>query len=128
MKLLNVSAGTIQTVEIGGEKVRTAHVKEPRPAPWIITPDGVEGDERAAHPDKLYAFARTAYEHWQTHLGVGAGDWSDGFFGENLTLDTLDETDVRIGDEFTLGQEVRVFVSGTRTPCILARCRWRLSS
>ncbi|MCJ2180958.1 MOSC domain-containing protein [Novosphingobium album (ex Hu et al. 2023)] len=125
MKLLNVSAGKIQTVEIGGEKVRTAHVKMPRPEPWIITPDGAEGDERASHPDKLYAFARTGYGHWQAQLGVAPGEWNDGFFGENLTFDGLDETDIRVGDEFMLGEDVRLFVSGARTPCI--KLAWRLN-
>lgn len=125
MRLLNVSAGRIQTVQIGSEVVRTAHVKEPLAGPWIIGENGVEGDHRAVHPDKLYAFSRSAYDYWGAELGVDPARWPDGFFGENLTLDTLDETDLRVGDVFALGDEVRIFVAGARNPCI--KLSWRLA-
>ena len=125
MKLLNVSAGRVQTVQIGSEVVRTGHLKEPLTEPWIIGENGVEGDQRAAHPDKLYAFARAGYDHWGAELGVDPARWPDGFFGENLTLDDLDEADLRIGDVFSLGDEARIFVAGARNPCV--KLTWRLS-
>ena len=125
MELLNLSAGKVQVVQIGSEVVRTAHIKAPAPEPWLITDDGVEGDERAVHPDKLYAFSRQAYDYWGEHLGVDPRKWPDGFFGENLTLDALDEADLRVGDVFTLGGEVRLFVAGARNPCV--KLAWRLS-
>lgn len=124
MRLLNFSTGRVQTVTIGDEPVRTAHVKSAVPQPWIVTEDGAAGDERAVHPDKLYAFAREGYDHWGRELGVDPTSWLDGFFGENLTLDRLDESDVRIGDEFELGREVRLIVTGSRTPCL--KLSWRL--
>ena len=125
MELLNLSAGKVQVVQIGSEVVRTAHIKAPAPEPWLINDDGVEGDERAVHPDKLYAFSRRAYDYWGEHLGVDPRKWPDGFFGENLTLDALDEADLRVGDVFTLGDEVRLFVAGARNPCV--KLAWRLS-
>src|SRR5687767_14008573 len=102
MMLLNFSVGRVQAVTIGGEAVGTAHVKTPAAEPWMITEDGAAGDERALHPDKIYAFARTAYAYWAEYLKVDPGAWTDGFFGENLTFDELDELDLRIGDEFTI--------------------------
>ena len=57
MRLLNVSIGKVQTVQIGADQIRTAHVKAPIAEPWNIGEDGVGGDERAVHPDKLYAYA-----------------------------------------------------------------------
>lgn len=125
MKLLNVSAGRVQTVQIGSEVVRTGHLKAPAAEPWTITTDGVQGDERAVHPDKLYAFSRQAYDHWGAYLGVDPRKWPDGFFGENLTFDLLDEQDLRVGDVFALGDEVRLFVAGARNPCV--KLAWRLS-
>ena len=125
MELLNLSVGKVQVVQIGSEVVRTAHIKAPAPEPWTITDDGVQGDERAVHPDKLYAFSRRAYDYWGEHLGVDPRKWPDGFFGENLTLDALDEADLRVGDVFTLGDEVRLFVAGARNPCV--KLAWRLS-
>lgn len=124
MKLLNVCAGRVRVVEIAGESVRTAHIKAPIREPWLITADGVQGDERAVHPDKLYVFARSGYHHWARRLGIDPQAWPDGFFGENLTLDRLDEDDIRIGDVFALGAEVRLAVSGARTPCL--KLAWRL--
>src|SRR5438309_443085 len=59
MKLLNFSIGRVQTHQIGGESVRTAHVKSPAVEPWLVMPEGAEGDERAVHLDKIYAYART---------------------------------------------------------------------
>lgn len=125
MKLLNVSAGKVQTVQIGSEVVRTAHLKEPCPEPWQIGENGVAGDQRATHPDKLYAFARSAYEYWGTALSIDPARWPDGFFGENLTLDELDETELRVGDVFAIGDEARIFVAGARNPCV--KLSWRLS-
>ncbi len=125
MRLLSVSAGKVQTVQIGSEVVRTGHLKTQLAEPWRITADGVEGDERAVHPDKLYVFARTAYDYWGARLGIAPHRWPDGFFGENLTVASLDEHDLRIGDVFTLGDEVRLFVAGARSPC--NKLSWRLA-
>lgn len=125
MRLLNFSVGRVQTVQIGTEVVKTAHLKAPVEEPWVITKNGAENDQRAVHPDKIYAFARSAYDYWGEHLGVDPEKWPDGFFGENLTLDDLDETDVRVGDEFMLGDQVKLVVSGARTPCV--KLAWRLN-
>ena len=124
MKLLNFSTGQIRTIEINGAAVQTAHVKRPVAEPWLIDENGAVGDRRAVHPDKLYAYARTGYDYWSERLGVGPGSWPDGFFGENLTLDTLDEQDVRVGDVLAIGDQVRLVVAGARTPC--AKLAWRL--
>jgi ferredoxin-NADP reductase/MOSC domain-containing protein YiiM len=125
MKLLNFCIGKVQTIQIGDASVRTAHVKGPIPEPWIINQDGALGDERAAHPDKLYAYARTGYDHWGQYLGLDPRAWPYGYFGENLTLDVLDEDDLRIGDVLAIGDEVRLAVAGPRNPC--AKLSWRLS-
>ena len=124
MKLLNFSIGQVQTIEIRGESVRTAHVKSPVPEPWIITPEGAQGDQRAVHPDKIYAYARSHYQYWGRELGVDTGRWPDGYFGENLTFDALDENELRLGDVFGLGEQVRLVIAGPRHPC--AKLCWRL--
>jgi ferredoxin-NADP reductase/MOSC domain-containing protein YiiM len=125
MKLLNFSIGQVCTVRIGSEQVRTAHLKSPVAEPWIITEDGPLGDERAVHPDKIYAYAHTGYEHWAAELAVDRSTWPDGTFAENLTFDVLDEDDLRIGDVFELGEEVRLVVAGPRNPCL--KLTWRLN-
>lgn len=124
MKLLNFSTGQIRTIDINGTAVQTAHVKTPVGQPWTIDENGAVGDRRAVHPDKIYAFAHTGYGYWSERLEIDPGSWPDGFFGENLTLDTLDENDVRVGDVFAIGDQVRLVVAGARTPC--AKLAWRL--
>ncbi|MEZ5929419.1 MAG: MOSC domain-containing protein [Parvularculaceae bacterium] len=124
MRLLNFSVGRVQAIQIGSEVVKTAHIKAPSPEPWTITADGAEGDQRAVHPDKLYAFSRAAYEYWGEYLGIDPAKWPDGFFGENLTVDALDETDLRVGDIYAIGDKVKVVVAGARTPCV--KLAWRL--
>src|SRR3984957_16547681 len=125
MKLLNFSIGQVQTVQIGTDTVRTAHVKAPVSEPWLITDDGAAGDQRAVHPDKIYAYARTGYQHWGQYLNVDISTWTDGFFGENLTFDVLDEDELRVGDVFSIGEHVRLVVAGPRNVCV--KLAWRLN-
>ena len=124
MKLLNFSVGQIHTIQVGADTIRTAHMKAPQPEPWEINEDGAVGDKRAVHPDKIYAFARSAYAYWAEYFSINPSVWPDGFFGENLTLDELDECDTRVGDVFAIGEDVRLVVAGARTPCI--KLAWRL--
>jgi len=72
MRLLNFSVGRVHTIQVGRETVRTGHLKAPVAGPWIITEDGAEGDQRAVHPDKLYAFAREAYDYWGDTMNVAS--------------------------------------------------------
>jgi len=124
VKLLNFSVGQVQLVRIGDESIRTAYIKQPVAEPWIITPEGPEGDQRAVHPDKIYAYARGHYDYWAKYLGVDPERWPDGYFGENLTFDVFDEEDLRVGDVFALGEEVRLVIAGPRNPCL--KLSWRL--
>lgn len=124
MKLLNFSVGRVQPVQIGTAQIRTAHLKAPVAEPWVITSDGPQADERAVHPDKVYAYARTGYDYWGHYLNNDPLLWPDGFFGENLTFDVLDEDELHIGDVLALGSEVRLVVAGPRNPCL--KLSWRL--
>lgn len=124
MQLLNFSVGRVQSVQIGATDVRTAHLKAPVAEPWIITSEGPEGDERAVHPDKVYAYARSGYDYWGRYLDCDPHSWPDGFFGENLTFDVLDEDELHVGDVIALGSEVRLVVAGPRNPCL--KLSWRL--
>ncbi|MET8828159.1 MOSC domain-containing protein [Streptomyces sp. NPDC004610] len=124
MKLLNFSIGKVTVHDMGGQDVPSAHIKSPAPRPWLITPDGPLGNEKAVHVDAVYAFSRDHYRYWGEELGTAPDSWPDGFFGENLTLTDFDETEIRLGDEFALGDEVRLVVAGPRVPCW--KLAWRL--
>ena len=123
MRLAAFSVGRIRTQLIDGERVRTAYVKTPVPEPWVITPTGPAGDEVAVHSDHLYAFDRASYDYWAEHLGAQREEWGDGHFAENLTFDTLDQTQLRVGDRYRLGSAT-IVVTGPRVPCW--KLTWRL--
>lgn len=53
------------------------------------------------------------YDYWNKRLGVC---WQPGDFGENLTVEGLDENEVAIGDVFEIGQAL-VQVTQPRSPC-----------
>lgn len=124
MELLNFNIGQVQYHEINGQSVPTAYIKTPQPEPWLIGPSGPIGNELAIHTDHLYAYSIEDRAFWEKHFNVESGRWLDGFFGENLTMDHLDPQDIRLGDVFTLGDEVQVIVTGPRTPC--TKLTWRL--
>ncbi|GAA3666246.1 MOSC domain-containing protein [Microbacterium marinilacus] len=123
MRLLGFNAGRIRPQLIDGEVVRTGYVKSPVPEPWRVTDAGAEGDEVAAHTDHLYAFDRASYDHWAAELGADRAAWGDGHFAENLTVDVLDASLLRVGDRFALG-EAELVVTGPRVPCW--KLTWRL--
>jgi hypothetical protein len=54
MKLVNFCIGKVQTIQIGNESVRTAHVKSPVAEPWIVTSEDAEGDERAPDSSQIH--------------------------------------------------------------------------
>ena len=117
-------AAAVTTVDMDGIAVATGYLKRPVDAPWHITTTGVAGDERAVHPDALYAYASSHYDYWASDLGAVRDDWAPGTFGENLLFDTLDEGALRLGDEILIGNEVRLVVAGPRVPCF--KLAWRL--
>ncbi|MGN6517087.1 MAG: MOSC domain-containing protein [Rhizomicrobium sp.] len=61
----------------------------------------------------VYAYSAGHWSWWETehHLPCAPGT-----FGENLTLDTGDETDIHIGDRFTWG-DAELEVTQPRAPC-----------
>lgn len=123
MRLLAFSVGMVRTQMIDGEAVRTGYVKSPVAEPWIITPTGPAGDQVAVHTDHLYVFDRDSYDFWAAELGVDRDAWPDGHFAENLTLDNLDQSRLRVGDTYRVGTAT-IVVTGPRVPCW--KLTWRL--
>jgi MOSC domain-containing protein YiiM len=108
---------------------RSAIFKTPIRGPVAVTALGVFGDgqaERKVHggEDKaLLAYAASHYPRW--HKELGRTDMGFGGFGENLTIEGLDETTVCIGDVYSIGT-VRLQVSQPRQPCWKLARRWRM--
>ncbi len=103
----------------------TAIYRKPVSAAVFCARLGFEGDEVADHryhggADKaVLCYAAAHYPKWQAE-GLPAGP---GGFGENLTIEGLDEATVCIGDVYRIG-EVEAQVSQPRGPCSTLARRW----
>lgn len=62
----------------------------------------------------VYAFAREDLDTWEGHLDR---DLPNGFFGENLTTCGIDVNDARLGEQWQIGDDLVIAVTGPRIPC-----------
>jgi MOSC domain-containing protein YiiM len=114
---VNVSLG--RTVSWRGKEVHTGIFKEPVQGRVMIRHTHIEGDaqaDRRVHGGErkaVYAYALANYDWWNRTLGR---DLPFGMFGENLTIDGLDEESVGIGDRFRIGDALLEAVQ-PRLPC-----------
>lgn len=61
-----------------------------------------------------YLFSADVYDEWK--IKFPNAEWSLGMFGENLTVEHLDERAIYIGDHYKVG-EALIEVSEPRDPC-----------
>jgi len=107
-------------VHAGHNAVPTAIFKEPVSGRVLLRTENLDGDRQAdltvhGGVDKaVYLYASEHYPFWSEQLGILDLSW--GAFGENLTTTGLDESNVHIGDRFTIGSAEFV-VRQPRTPC-----------
>jgi MOSC domain-containing protein YiiM len=100
--------------------------KHPVPGVVQIHAEGLVGDEqgdRRVHggPEKaVHVYPWAHYPVWQAELGALPVLQAPGAFGENLSVDGLDECQVCIGDEWRIGS-AGFTVSQGRQPC------WKLN-
>ncbi len=108
---------------------RTGYYKQPQNTGCWLGYEGFRGDEQA---DRRYhggvdkavcVYPAEHYGHWRQQSALQ--DLPHGAFGENLTTGGLLESEVCIGDVFTIGN-ARVQVSQPRQPCWKLARRWRV--
>jgi MOSC domain-containing protein YiiM len=120
MKVVSVNVGKPQSVSWRGETYQTGIFKTPVGEPILAVSNGLQGDvqaDRRVHGGRdkaLYAYSAAHYTYWQERLASPDLPW--GAFGENLTLSAWDETSIRLGDQFRIGQ-CEAMVTGPRVPC-----------
>lgn len=120
MKVLSVNIGKKKTVEWRGKQVTTGIFKRPvNTAIWLGKTDVVKDHviDRKYHGgiDKAcYIYSADHYSYWRKKFPEV--DLHPGFFGENITVEGLNESQIQIGDIFYLG-DARVQVSQPRQPC-----------
>ncbi|MEP0365779.1 MAG: MOSC domain-containing protein [Cyclobacteriaceae bacterium] len=119
MKVVSVNIGERQKVSWRGKTVETGIFKKPVDSIHLDKED-VQHDnviDRKYHGgfDKAcYLFSADAYPFWKS--AYPNLDWHWGMFGENITVEGLDESKVYIGSKYKLGDAI-VEVSEPRQPC-----------
>ena len=128
MKVISTNIGQATTVDWNGKKIQTGIFKYPVDKPIYLKKEDVEDDavvDRKVHGGEFkacYLFSSDYYDDWKKnypHL-----DWGWGMFGENLTVEGLDENNTFIGDIYQLGTAV-VQITEPRQPCFKLGIRFK---
>jgi MOSC domain-containing protein YiiM len=127
MKIISTNIGESKTINWNGKEVTTGIYKYPVTQPIYLGSEDVENDhviDRRYHGgiDKAcYLYSADHYGYWQKLYPDLELPW--GIFGENLTVEGLQETDVHIGDVFRIGEAV-VQATQPRQPCFKLEFRF----
>lgn len=127
MKIVSTNIGRPRTVVWNKEEVTTGIFKNPVDEPIHLGKTDVVGDsviDRKYHGgiDKAcYLFSSDHYPDWQARHPYL--EWSYGMFGENITVQGLDEQKIRIGDVYQIG-EAQIQISEPRQPCFKLNIRF----
>ncbi len=120
MKVIATNIGKPTSFLWKGEEEKTGIFKYPVDKPLFLGKTDVENDtviDRKHHAgvDKAcFLFSTNHYPYWRQLYPNLKWDW--GMFGENLSVEGLDESVIRIGDIYKIGTAL-VQVSQPREPC-----------
>ena len=120
MRVLSTNLGKPTTFLWNGKEEQTGIFKKPVSEPLHLTTNDVSNDtviDRIHHGGMnkaCYLFAADNYPYWKQLYPTL--DWNWGMFGENLTIEGMDESLMRIGDIYKIGGAL-VQVSQPREPC-----------
>ena len=128
MRMLSVNVGLPREVEWRNEPVTTAIHKAAVSGPVRVRRLNLDGDRQAdlsvhGGPDKaVYVYPSEHYPFWKEELPGVALPW--GAFGENLTVEGVNETAVRVGDVLRAGT-AEFIVTQPRLPCYKLNIRFQ---
>jgi MOSC domain-containing protein YiiM len=120
MKIISTNIGNPTTFSWKGKEELTGIYKYPTQAPLFLGKTDVENDtvvDRKHHGGEhkaCYMFSSEHYPYWKSKYPHLEWDW--GMFGENLTIEGLNESKIRIGDIYSMGSSL-VQISQPREPC-----------
>src|SRR3954468_8467895 len=105
--LVSVNVGMPRDVEWQGRTVHTGIWKQAVEGPCRVRRLNLDGDgqgDRNGHGGEqraVFVYQLGSYRHWSKHLQ--RDDFVFGQFGENFTVDGLDDDEVCIGDRYRIG-------------------------
>lgn len=120
MKIVSVNVGLPLETSWKGRTVTTGIFKSPVNGSITLRRHNLDGDKQAdlsvhGGPTKaVYIYPLQHYAYWREELAPM--DLPYGSFGENFTVDGVDEESICIGDEFRVGT-AQVYVTEPRLPC-----------
>lgn len=120
MKVISTNLGKPTTFLWNGKEEQTGIFKYPTDDPLFLGTTDVQNDtviDRKHHGGAhkaCYLFGANQYPYWKKLYPNLKWDW--GMFGENLTIDDLNEDELRIGDIYKLGTAL-VQITQPREPC-----------
>jgi len=120
MTVLSINIAERREVQWQGRTIATGFYKEPVDGEVLVTKEGLTGDsivDKRVHGGILgavYAYFQDHYDYWKKE--TGRKDLTPGIFGENLTLDGLDESSINGGDKLQIGGALLQAVN-FRLPC-----------
>lgn len=120
MKVISANTAKATTIKWNGKTEITGIYKYPVNGSIMLGKEAVAGDtiaDRRVHGGShkaCYLFSGNHYPYWKGRYGHLSWDW--GMFGENLSLEDMDESQMRIGDVYRIGKAL-VQVSMPREPC-----------
>ena len=119
MRIISVNVSLGREVPYRGKMITTGIFKEPVAGRVFVSEHHVEGDrqsDRRVHggPYKtVYAYSLEHYDYWERTLDRKL---PPGAFGENLTIEGLDEESICVGDTLRAG-DVLLQAIQPRSPC-----------
>ncbi len=119
-KLLSVNVSLPKEIVAKGKTVRTGIFKEPVHGRVGVKTLNVDGDGQAdlvGHGGEfraVYIYSFDNYAYWERELG--RADFKMGQFGENFTVEGMQDGDVHVGDIFRIGTAL-FEVTQPRVPC-----------
>lgn len=119
MKVISTNIATPKLVDWKGKQIKTGIFKQPTDFIFLGATD-VQNDaviDRKYHGgvDKAcYLYSADYYAYWQQKYPEL--EWNYGMFGENITIEGLDETKLFIGSQYKIGDAI-VEITSPREPC-----------
>lgn len=120
MQIISTNIGKSTTISWNGQQTTTGIYKYPVHEPLLLEDESVARDtisDRKVHGGifkACYLFSADHYPYWKEKYPEL--EWNWGMFGENLTIEGLDESKMRIGNIYKMGNAL-VQVTQPREPC-----------
>ncbi len=119
IRVTSVNIGRKTEIRKGLRTIGTGLIKKPQSEKIFIGIDGLTADvivnqkHHGGRDQAVYLYSVEDYKWWERELGRV---FNPGEFGENLTIENLDLSTLRIGDHLRIGT-VELEISSVRIPC-----------